>query len=158
MPVRRRQGLPTDVNVILEAEGLFRKGQALIRRGQAANAEPVLRQAVEMNKGEAEFWTYLGFAIYSAKGSASVKEARDAINKSLEMDEKLAVAHEFLGRIARVEGNLRLAKRELNTAIEMDPKNVDAERELRLLNMRTTNPELKAGKGIGGLLGGLFKK
>jgi curved DNA-binding protein CbpA len=151
---RKAQGLPIDVSVILEAEGLFRKGQALVRRGQAAQAEAVLRQAVEMNKGEAEFWAYLGFAIYSTHGSGMLSEARDAINKALEMNSKLGVAHEFLGRIARVEGNVSEAKRQLNLAIRMNRKNVDAERELRLLNLREEKQEDKSK----GLFGGLFKK
>ena len=154
---RKARGLPTDVSVILEAEGLFRKAQALVRRGQAVNAEPILRQAVEMNKGEAEFWAYLGFAVYSARGSEGLKEAQEYLKKSLGMNHELAVAHEFLGRIARVEGRAAEAKRELHLAIELDPKNVDAERELRLLNLRARQPEDK-GKGIGGLIGGLFKK
>jgi curved DNA-binding protein CbpA len=151
---RKAQGLPTDVSVILEAEGLFRKGQALLRRGQAAQAETFLRQATDTNKGEAEFWAYLGFAIYSTHGSAKLSEARDAIRKALEMNGKLDVAYEFLGRIARIEGNAREAKRQLNLAIEMNPKNVEAERELRLLNLREGKQEEK-GKG---LFGGLFKK
>jgi curved DNA-binding protein CbpA len=160
--VRERQakGLPTDVNVILEAEGMFQKAQVLVRRGQAAGAEPLLRKAVEMNKGEAEFWCYFGFAVHAAKGQAGVREAREALNRSLEMNPKLAVAHEFLGRIARIEGQLGEAQKELKIALQMNPKNHEAERELRLMNMRGDKGREsdEAGKGLSGLLGGFLKK
>ncbi len=155
---RKAEGLPTDVMVILEAESVFRKGQTLVRRGQAAGAEPILRQAVELNKGEAEFWAYLGFAVYAAKGSEGVGEAKRALRKALEMNPKLDAAHEFLGRIARVEGNLGEAHTELKTALEMNPRNVDAQRELRLINMRSSSPKERQSKGLGGVLGGLLKR
>ncbi|MEE8409887.1 MAG: DnaJ domain-containing protein [Myxococcota bacterium] len=158
---RKAKGLPTDVNIILEADGLFRRAQGMVRRGQAAGAEPLLRQAVEMNKGEAEFWVYFGFAVYSAKGKEGLEEARQAISKGLEMNEKLDCAHEFLGRIAHVEGMIQDAKRELNKAINLNPKNVEAQRELRLLNMRGGKSKYGGEdrkSGLGGLLGGLLKK
>jgi curved DNA-binding protein CbpA len=157
---RKAKGLPTDVNLILEAEALFSKAQILVRRGQAAGAEPILRKAVEMNKGEAEFWAYFGFAIHAARGKDGLVEARAALKRSLEMNPKLDVAHEFLGRIARVEGQLQEAQRELRQALDMNRKNRDAERELRLIAMRGN--KAKEGeedkKGISALLGGFLKK
>jgi curved DNA-binding protein CbpA len=156
---RKAQGLPTDVKVILEAEGLFHRAQSLVRRGQAAAAAPLLRQAIELNPGEAEFWAYLGFAVYSAQGKAGVVEAREAITRALQMSAKLDVAHEFLGRMARSEGQMDEARRELRAALEINPRNVDAQRELRLVNLRSSKAKSEpSGKGIGDLLGGLFKK
>ena len=157
---RKAKGLPTDVNVILEAEALFQKAQLLVRRGQAAGAEPLLRKAVELNKGEAEFWTYFGFAVYAAKGKEGLAEARQALMRGLEMNPKLDVAHEFLGRIARIEGQLQDAQRELKLALEMNPKNRDVERELRFIHMRGGKGKESDDdkKGISGLFGGLLKK
>ena len=157
---RQAKGLPTEVNVILEAEGLFQRAQVLVRRGQAAGAEPTLRKAVEMNKGEAEFWAYFGFAVHAAKGKEGLSEAREALKRSLEMNPALAVAHEFLGRIARIEGQLAEAQKELKLALEMNPKNHEAERELRLMNMRVGKSKEggEEKKGISGLLGGFLNK
>ncbi len=152
---RKAQGLPTDVAVILEAEGAFRKAQTLVRRGQAAAAEPILRRVVEKNPGEAEFWAFLGFAVYSARGKAGLDEARKAIQKAIDMNGRLDAAHEFLGKIARIEGQTKDALRHFKKALELNPKNVDAARELRLINMR--GPKEK-DSGEGGLFGGLFKK
>jgi len=116
----------------------------------------LLKKAVELNKGEPDFWVYLGFATYSAKGSVAVKEARDQINTGLEMKERIDAGHEFLGRIARMEGNNKLAETELKTAVKMSPKNVEAQRELRLLTMRQNESPKKAG--IGDILGKFLKR
>lgn len=152
---RKAKGLPTDVNVILEAEGLFVKGKSLVRRGQAANAEPLLRKAVEMNPGEAEFWSYCGFAIYSANGKAGLAEAQEKLKKALEMNPKLDSAYEFMGKIARVEGDAAAAERHFKKCLSLNAKNVEAERELRLVQMRAA----KGGdKSAAGLFGKLFKK
>jgi curved DNA-binding protein CbpA len=135
---RESQGLPTEPAVILQAESLFRRAESQTRRGQAAAALPLLEQAVQLNKGEAEFWIYLGFSLYSAKGSSSLDEAVGHIQKGLKMRENLDIGHEFLGKIARVEGKADEAMKHLRRAVEMNPKNKEAERELRLLSTRST--------------------
>jgi len=133
---RHAKGLPTDPGAILEAEALFRRAEGLVRRGQAAAALAPLQRAVELNKGEPEFWVYLGFALYFAKGSGAVAEARGYIQQGLELKAGMDVAYEFLGRIARVEGNPDEAIRHLRRALELNPKNREVERELRLIAMR----------------------
>lgn len=151
---RAKAGLPTDVNVMLEAEGLFRKAQMFVRRGQADAAEPVLAQAIAMNKGEAEFYAYHGYALFAAKGTAAAAEANAEINKALDMNAKLDSAYEFLGKIARVEGKFAEAVKHLKKALELNPKNREAERELRFVQ----NQIAKQPQPGGGLLNKLLKR
>lgn len=149
---RTSQGLPTDVNVVLEAENLFRKAQMFVRRGQAGPAEPLLAQAIAMNKGEAEFYAYHGYALFAAKGESATAEAIAEIEKGLEKNPKLDSAYEFLGKIARVQGELTDSVRHLKKALELNPKNREAERELRFVQTQIEK------KGQGGLLGKLIKR
>ena len=155
---RHSQGLPTDPRVILEAEALFKKAQALVRRGQAAPALALLQQAVELNKGEAEFWVYLGYALYGANGSTAVQQAETHIRHGLELRERQDVAYEFLGRIARVEGRVDEARRNLRHALEINPRNSDAQRDLRLISMRAGKPAPAPAQSLGGFFGKLFKR
>lgn len=155
---RKAKGLPTDVAVIMEAENLFRTGETYVRRGQADAAEPLLRRAVAMNKGEPEFLAWLGFAIYGARGTAGLLEARDALQQALKANEKMDVAYEFLGKIARAEGELVVAQRELKKALQLNPKNHEAERELRLVQMRQQKAKDEPAQGLVGKLGKFFKK
>ncbi len=157
---RAARGLPTDPKVIMDAEGMFKKAQALIRKGEVGGAEPLLREAVALNHGEAEFWAYLGFAVYGKEGTSAVAEAQDHLRKALEMNEKLAVVYEFRGRIQRMEGNTDAALKDLKKCLEMNPRNVDAKREVRLLTMRQTAPPKSklSDNPLGDLLGKVFKK
>ncbi|MBN1961593.1 MAG: DnaJ domain-containing protein, partial [Deltaproteobacteria bacterium] len=154
---RHAQGLPTDPGEIFEAETLFTKAQTLIRRGQAAQAYPLLLKAVELNRGEAEFWVYLGYALYCAKGSEAAQQAQEHIKQGLKIRERQDIAYDFLGRIARVEGHSEEARKYFIKALELNPNNPDAARELRLIHMRTG----KYGQpqsGFGGLIARLFKR
>jgi curved DNA-binding protein CbpA len=154
---RHAQGLPTEAGVILEAEAVFKKAQGLVRRGQAAAALPLLERAVELNKGEPEFWIYLGYALYSAKGKAALGEAEANIRHGLEMRDKLDVGYEFLGRIARVEGCADDARKNFRRALELNPKNLEAERELRLMTMRSGKTTAEVSS-LGELLNRWLKK
>ena len=151
---RERQGLPTDVAVIIEAEGLFHRAQNLVRRGQGVAAAALLRRAVELNKGEAEFWAYLGYATYLEHGQAQLSQALDALRKAGDMNDKLDVVSEFQGRIAHAEGRPDDAVRHLKRALALNPKNREAERELRLISMRKD----KQASSSGGLLRRFFKR
>lgn len=155
---RRARGLPTDPEVVMRAEGLFRKAQALVRRGQAAAAEPLLAEALELNKGEAEFLAYHGYTLYSAKGSSALTQARAKLREALKMNPRLDAAHEFLGRIARIEGENAVAERELMRAMELNPENVSAERELRFVQRRKGQSSTAGNRGLGGLFNRVFKR
>ncbi|MEZ4272073.1 MAG: DnaJ domain-containing protein [Myxococcota bacterium] len=156
---RRAKGLPTDPAVVMEAESLFLKGKGLLRRGgQAAGAEEMLRKAVELNKGEAEFLVYLGYAVFSVRGRDGIAEAHEYIHRGLKMNERLDAGYEFLGRIARVQGKNAEAERQFKRATEINPKNVDAERELRLLSRRQEQAATHKKEGLGGVLDKLFKR
>jgi len=146
---RKRKGLPTDVNVIMEADTIFRRAQALVRRGQAPAAEPLLQKALEMNKGESDFWAYWGYAYFCAKGTESFPEAKKAIDEALKLNEKSDAAYEFLGRMARVTGDNAAAQRHFKKCLELNPRNRDAERELRLIEMRGTHAPDRIGSKPG---------
>ena len=153
---RKSKGLPIDPKIILEAEGLFRRAQVLFRRGNIPAAEPLLREAVALNKGEPEFWAYLGYTIYVVHGRSGLKEALRALDTAEGGAPELDCVFEFQGRIARNEGDFVLARRKLLKAVELNPYNRDAERELRVINMREeVTPD---ESGFSKALKGLFKR
>ncbi len=156
---RERAGLPTDAGVILEAESLFKRGQGMVRRGLAAGALPLLEQAVKLNKGEPEFWIYYGYALYGVRGKEALAEAEKHIQHGLAMKRDIDIAYEFLGRICRVEERYDEATRYLKKALELNPKNKDAERELRVIGLRANKkPGSDGPKSLGELFGNLLKK
>jgi tetratricopeptide (TPR) repeat protein len=118
-----------------------------------------LRRAIELNQGEPEFWAYFGWAQFNAsQDRAGRQEAFDAIARAKRESPDLAVIYEFIGRMARVEGDTSAAARNLKKALQLSPDNPDAERELRLLQMRKGSDDTGEQAGLMGALKGLFKK
>lgn len=141
---RKDQGLPTEASDVVEAEGLFHRAEGLVRRGQAVQAEPMLRKAVAVNRGEGEYWAYLGYAVFCVQGAAGRAEAKKCLDEALRLSPKLDVTYEFMGRMSHSLGEAD-AQEHLKKALALNPKNVSAQRELRLLNMRASGTAGKAG-------------
>lgn len=137
---QKAKGLPTDTQAIFEAESLFHRAEGLVRRGQAASALPLLQQATTLNQGEAEYWAYLGYALFLCHGSSQEAQAKAYLEKSRHLNANLDVTYEFLGRIEHAMHQAS-AKQHLEKAMALNPKNVHAIRELRLLQMRLVNAE-----------------
>jgi hypothetical protein len=54
--------------------------------------------------------------------------------------------------------NMKAAIKDLKKAVEINPHNLDAAREIRLHGMRATAAQAPKADSIGGLFGKLFKK
>lgn len=154
---RKNRGLPTDMQDIAKAEAHFKLGEGLLRRGENQGALTELAEATRINPGEPEFLAAYGLAMYLARGSEALKDALAAIQRGLGMTEKLPAAHEYLGRIYRAEGDAHKAKNHFNKCLALDPKNIAAQRELRLMNMREESGKVAPIKPTG-ILGRWFKK
>ncbi len=156
---REAKGWPTDPKIIMQAEGIFSKAESMVSQGNAGAAEPLLAQALELNPSEADFWIFHGFALYSLRGSEVLVQAQEEITKGMGLSESSDRAQEFLGRIERIEGNQAEARTYFKKALEYNPKNVGAQRELRLMEMRKTSGTQTTSKsGLGGLLGKVLKR
>ncbi len=150
---RSAAGLPTDVVAILEAERLFQRGQALLRGNRPAEALELFQEAVRLNGAEAEFHAYVGYALFRVQGPAAASEARTHLAHALELSERVASAYLLGGLVSRDLGELADAQVQLEKALQIEPKNEEATRELRHLRQRRE-------KNVSGrsLFGRLFKR
>jgi tetratricopeptide (TPR) repeat protein len=78
----------------------------------------------------------------SAMQSGRREAARGAFSQIARENPELATPHIFLSRMAREEGDLGTARRELETAIRLDPRNAIALREMGLILFSAGNYEL----------------
>jgi tetratricopeptide (TPR) repeat protein len=133
-----------DPKVAQEVEGLLRRGVSLIRRGQAAAAEPVLRQAVQLDAGSALGWAFWGYALYSIQGPEQMPQARAYVERALKLQPRLAEAHEVLGRLLMACGEPEQAKLELQQSVALNPANNFAAEVLVALDKQDSEPTQKA--------------
>ncbi len=135
---------------VIEAEHHFFKGKVFMNRGNQAQAELLLRQAIELNPAEAEYHAWLGWAMYhnALPGEDEKKvEAERNIRYALEKDHQLAQAHYFLARILLDSGSdVQEIQALLQTALELDPAHEEAVRTLQLLKKRLRDKRLSSQK------------
>jgi hypothetical protein len=123
------------------AEVCFNRGLQLLERSEPKPAADLFARAVQMSPGKLEYALHHAYAMYlaapdPAQGRALMEEARALAFKALKQDESLSKAHTILGRLLRVEGDNDQAIKHFNWALEINPKDREAERELRLLRNR----------------------
>ncbi len=133
-----------DPKVAHEVEGLLRRGVSLIRRGQANAAEPVLRQAVQLDAASAMGWAFWGYALFCVQGPGQMLQARAYVDRALQLQPRLAEAHEVLGRLLMASGEPEQAKLELQQSVALNPANNFAAEVLVTLDQRASEPTQKA--------------
>jgi len=134
----------------LEAEELFQEGERAMKSRDFVAANRAFGRATKLQPEEWEYLAYYGYSIHLSKPDDEnlAKKARlvlrDAIN--------LAGDHEkpylFMARICQASGHFDSAQKMFMRAVVIQPSCVEAQRELRLLDMRIR----KSKKGILGRL------
>ena len=89
-----------------------------------------------------------GIAAYTAGNKTS---ARNAFAEAIRDDPKDADPHIYLGRLAREEGDANTAVRELQTAIQLEPNNATAQREMGAHLLAQSTAQLNTGNLPGAL-------
>jgi Flp pilus assembly protein TadD len=110
-----------------------------MERGQFADAEKLLRRALELNRGEAEVLSHLAWAVWNSGSGgrdAARAEAESLMATSLEMLPKQPRAYVFKGEMALQDGRYTEAATFFRKALEWRPKDVEAQRGMRLAEKR----------------------
>jgi curved DNA-binding protein CbpA len=127
---------------MLEAEMAMRRGEVLLRKGDYVGAMRELEQAVAGNPHEGEHVAYLAWARLCA-GQITHAEAKPQFLQATRLSPKCARAWYFLGLCLKEEKENDRAYGMFRKALELDSRLLDAEREMRLINMRKGKEEKK---------------
>lgn len=143
-----KRDVSSEVSKILTAEGLFQKGEIMLRKRDYQAAREHFEEAVNLCPEEGEFRAFLGWAMFQSdpKNEEVVREARDQINQAISLNPKVDKAYLFLGYIYKAMNYKDMAEHEFEKAIQCNPDCTEALRELRLINMR--RKAKKKGKGL----------
>jgi curved DNA-binding protein CbpA len=120
---------------ILEAEMAFRRGEIAMRKNDYNGALPELEAAVKANPTEGEHLAYLTW-VKLCLGQLNHTSARPIFQEATKLSPKCARAYYFLGVCMKEENEVDKAYNAFKKANDLDPRMLDAEREMRLINMR----------------------
>ena len=125
----------------LGAEQFFQRGKQLLRQGATAGAAKEFERALSLRSGELEYQLYAAWTASLALGDAAARSsargsAREVALQLVRQDQNHAKAHAILGQMLLEEGDVGAAEKHFRIAITTDPKEIDAERGLRLAAKR----------------------
>ena len=127
------------VQTVLEAATNFQKAEFYLRRNDLKEAEVFCRKAHEADPTPAEYLALLAW-LESMKPENQSPEATQAkiamLDQAIAGNPRLERAHFYRGMLYKRLNNLHSAVRDFRTASELNPRNLDALREVRLFEMR----------------------
>lgn len=159
------------IQAVLEAAMEFQKAEILLRRNDLAAAYEIAKRCLALDPEQADYLalvTWLDSQKPEWIGREKTLEKVAVMDRCLKMNENCERAYFFRGMLYKRIDEHSKAFKDFKKAAELNPRNLDAAREVRLHNMRGTStsgrpagrPSGKpaAPETLGGLFGKLFKK
>lgn len=153
--LKRNKGAPADrqeVTRILTAEQQFQRAEDAVRQRNWTAALEALKWAMELDPNEGEFHALRGWVLFLQQqdlGTGNPEPAYESIKKAISLSPQSPAPFYYLGQIRKACGDQAEAEKMFRKTIELRPNHVEANRELRLIQMRR-------GKGDETVSGRLF--
>jgi curved DNA-binding protein CbpA len=127
-----------DVARIFAAEEAFLRGEIMIKARKLVEGLALIDEAIELNQDEGEFYAWRGWARFLLAKDRKTQYPLSAADcrKALSMIDKCVPAWTFLGNMAKAMGELGEAEKSYRKVLELEPRNVDASRELRAMGRK----------------------
>jgi tetratricopeptide (TPR) repeat protein len=127
-----------DVARIFAAEESFQRAEIMIKARKYQEGLDLIEKAISMNAEEGEFYAWRGYAkfLLSKDRKQAFDECADDCRKAIKMIDKCLPAHLFLGHMAKVVGDMKLAQKCYQRVLELEPTHIEAQRELRLMGKK----------------------
>ena len=126
-------GSKVDVEKILRAEEVFQKGRIMMQNRKYADGLKLFEEAVTCNADEAEFYAWRGYAKYLAAADRrnATTEAMKDLQLCVAKNPNVAATYFFMGFIQKANGDEKNALVNFKKCVALDPKHIDAQREVR---------------------------
>jgi curved DNA-binding protein CbpA len=126
---------------IIAAEETFQRGEVLLKKGDHAKALEAFAQAMKANPLEPAYKAYWVWTRFDSPGAPKDRLVRDTLKvleEVLRDRSKFPVAHYWTGLLYKYLGDNTNAENAFRIAVGQDKGLLEAERELRLMEMRRT--------------------
>jgi tetratricopeptide (TPR) repeat protein len=160
---------------VIEATTIFQKAEICFKRNDFVQAEGLVRKACEIDPTQAEYLAMLAWLTAQKPENQTPERTQECIqllDKAVSLNERCEKALLWRGMLLKRNGSGHTAMKDFKAVVELNPRNIDAARELRLHEMRSTGkpPKVSPARTTptpnqgqrktpdGGLFGKLFKK
>jgi len=153
-----------EVEAIVTAAMEFQKVEVLVRRREWEQALEILKEAQELAPDDPDYTAMEGWILFQEHPGkdAPYERMHRCFDRALELNPNSARAHHYKASTLKRQGDEDGALKHFKKAADLDPKNLEAVREVRLATMRGRTskppPGKKGAKKDDGLISKLFKK
>ncbi len=152
---------------VIDAATTFQKADICFRRGDMAQALDLCKRAAEGDPTQSDYvalQAWIESMDPKSQDPASTRERIAMLDRALSINARSDRAHYYRGMLYKKLGDSKLALIDMRKAVELNPRNAEAPREVRLLESRqlAAEPEARSAKKAEGppasKLSGLFNK
>jgi tetratricopeptide (TPR) repeat protein len=164
---------------VLEAARDFQKAEICFKRNDVVQAEALCRKAIEADGTQADYVALLAWIVATKPESQSAEKTLECIkmlDRAVALNNRCEKGYFWRAMLFKRLGKSELATKDFKRVFDLNPRNIDAAREVRLQSMRggarnssppppprnSKAPSKPPAKGEeaqkGGLFGRLFKK
>jgi curved DNA-binding protein CbpA len=140
--VAARAGKKTESSTtlsIVDAEKSFQRGEVFLRKGDYAQAIEAFSEAIKVNPSEQQYRAFLAWARFDdprARKELVAREALATLQQVVSTETRFARGFFWIGQIWKFLNDPIQAEKAFRESLRLDRGMVDAEREIRLLEMR----------------------
>lgn len=160
------------IQAVLEAATEFQKAEIVFKRNDLAQAYELARRAYELDPDQADYlamMTWIEAQRPEWSGREKTLEKIAVLERCIKKNENSERAYFWRGMLYKRIDEPSKAIKDFKKAMDLNPRNLDAAREVRLHNIRGGHSKPPPGAGgrpskapqpetLGGLFGKLFKK
>ncbi len=141
-----------EVTQILTAEMQFQKGEVHLKKKEYESAIECFKWAMDLNPEEGEFRASYGWALslMNPDDPEARAEARQHLEKAIVLAPRSVTGYYYLGLFLKGCGERSSAEKMFRKVVEEKPDHVEANRELRLFQMRREKGGSEAKSGLFG--------
>lgn len=129
---------------MLEADMALRRGEVLLKKNDFLGSIHEFESAVNLDPQNGEHLAYLTWARVCA-GQTTYADAKGLLNQAVKLSPRCAQAYYYLGVCLKQEKDVDRAYGMFKKAHELNSRLLDAEREMRLINMRKEKEKSSGG-------------
>ena len=143
----------SETEVVSAASDTYRQGQEALRENQFARAHELLKRAVELSPNDEAVrmqmqWAALRAGVLDEEG---VTKLRSTLREQVSDEAHKKFAYYALGHLALYEKKDDAAEKFFRKAVELDKNNKDAERHMRIIELRRKSAAEDRGNKIFGI-------
>jgi tetratricopeptide (TPR) repeat protein len=135
-----------EVRDVLEAEKLFQKALMLQKRQDYDKALGLIDRARELNPNQGEYLAvWANLQTFLRPGDGQLEDLIATLRRAEEMAPRSERVHLHLAQLLKRIGHQSESRTHFERVLEVNPRNIEASRELRLMEMRRGREQEKRG-------------